>query len=122
MPLGTLGSGRPRAGQPRISVVRLILGRPDQLGEFARYISASISSYQVGDGRRRDVLPLPVPRLPDLGDFDKAVGRAGRARRIDLGRGHAVDVWSWITVTALNYEYCGRQPACTWMTGSAATP
>ena len=96
------------------ALARMILTRPSQLGHFGRSFATYMSPDKDGEQRLRDVLPLPTPALPTLELSPAGRGGPCRARRRAMAADDAREVWSWLVVTALNYEYCGRQPEATW--------
>ncbi len=88
-----------------------IMREPARLGLFARTVVDFSWSPQGGSAvRNRDVLPLPPPALHHV---DMWLGRQGsgapsRKNKKTLAMSASVDIWSWLIIVALDYEYVGR--------------
>ena len=85
-----------------------VKSHPGGVGLFLAQFEALTAPTQ----RQRDVLPLP---LPPLGRFHKyikstqstAKAKQRRQQKAKLGRKACSDVWLWLVVFPLNYEFYG---------------
>ncbi|CAK0812996.1 unnamed protein product [Prorocentrum cordatum] len=86
-----------------VHLVQLVERHPGSLGTFSREFAERVSTLG-GSGRRvSDLLPRPLPVRRWCASRD--AGRRCRARPI--ARQVAEEAWLFLTVTALNYTYCG---------------
>jgi len=77
--------------------------------------SSQIFSVPYGGAGLRDVLPLPLPTLNRATrSLLPATGKLRRQRRQKEAEAAAREIWSWLVIAALNYEYIGRYDCDHW--------
>ena len=81
------------------------------LGHFTRYISSVSASFRIDDRSTiRDILPIPLPSMPEVYRWLGSVfnRKFGRGLKLKMAKHAAKEVWTWLVVCALYFEYMGR--------------
>lgn len=92
----------------------LSLQHPGRLGTYLRGFDTWLVPIRGTATRRiRDVLPLPLPTVSQEDEWwsrrdDRRWRRNKRRDWINLSRSLARQVWMWLVVAALNFEFVGR--------------
>ena len=84
---------------------------PFRLGKFAHEFN--IKTTQLGKFRYRDLLPMALPTLENFDRWRSLVSSGGHIYKRTRKAAHS-ELWTWLSVFALNYEYCGRMGEVEW--------
>ena len=89
-----------------ICLYHAMLTCPAQIGKYVREVRKAMPFQE---GRQRDILPLPLPcvHMLDKWLLQQFQGNKHRQQKAKLAELACVEVWLWLIVVCLNFEYVG---------------